>query len=85
MERIITYSVFAALLAAFVILVLDKTGIRAKVEMKAPKLIAEMFGCDFCLSFWTCVVISGVLLIATGFWGFLIVPMLGAVISRAVL
>lgn len=47
-----------ALLSAFFILLAGKTGVREKIVCKAPKLISELFSCDFCLSFWTSVVFA---------------------------
>lgn len=37
---------------SFVVILIGKLGIRDRVIEKAPKLISELFGCDFCLSFW---------------------------------
>ena len=47
-----------ALFATFVILLIDKVGYREKMQIRAPKLISEMFSCDFCLSWWTCLLFA---------------------------
>lgn len=43
--------IYIALAAAFVILLIGKLGIRDNIIAKAPKLISQLFDCDFCLSF----------------------------------
>lgn len=54
--------VIVALVAAFIILVLGKTGLRDKIRDYCDKVgipvVAEMLECDFCLSFWTCVFVA---------------------------
>ena len=59
-------AIVVALIAAFVILFLSKTGLRTKFRDYNDKLgiqlVADMLDCDFCLSFWTC------LLITTSLW-----------------
>lgn len=52
------YIILTAFLAAFIILFIDKIGLRDKIIQEAPKLISELFSCDFCLSFWTAVLIT---------------------------
>ena len=47
-----------SLLSSFAILLITKIGLRERAQIYAPRLLSEMFGCDFCLSFWTCAVFS---------------------------
>jgi len=55
-------TIIVALLAAFIILLLGKTGIRTKLRDFHDKIgihiVAEMLDCDFCLSFWMCFIIT---------------------------
>lgn len=55
-------AIVIALMAAFVILFLGKTGLRIKLRDYYDKIgisvLADMLDCDFCLSFWTCLVIA---------------------------
>ena len=55
-------AIVIALMAAFVILFLGKTGLRTKLRDYYDKIgisvLADMLDCDFCLSFWTCLVIA---------------------------
>lgn len=53
--------ILLGLSATFIILLITKWGIREKVQIYGPKLISDMFNCDFCLSFWICFVLSVIL------------------------
>lgn len=68
MSEILIQSVLVALIVAFIILFLGKTGAREYLRDYHDRIgatkAAEMFECDFCLSFWTC------LLVMLGFWLF---------------
>lgn len=54
--------IVVALIAAFIILFLGKTGLRTKLRDYYDKIgisiLADMLDCDFCLSFWTCLVVA---------------------------
>ena len=54
--------IIVALTAAFIILFLGKTGLRTKFrdwnDRIGIKVVASALDCDFCLSFWTCLVIA---------------------------
>lgn len=41
-------------IASFILLFMEKTGLRNYIINKSPILISKLFSCDFCLSFWTC-------------------------------
>ena len=77
-----------ALLAAFIVLFLNKTGMRTKLRDWNDKigisLTADMLDCDFCLSFWTCfcVVMAFLLL---GFEISMLVPFCATPITRYLL
>lgn len=58
MIEFVFITLIIALFATFVILLTERVGIREKVQIRAPKLIAELFSCDFCLSFWVCLLTS---------------------------
>lgn len=64
--EIVLLAIVIALFAAWIILLLGKTGLRERGQVKAPKLIAEMLSCDFCLSWWTCLLTSIVVAVVTG-------------------
>lgn len=54
-----------ALFSTFAILLTERLGYREKLQIRAPKLIAELFSCDFCLSFWVCLIWSVVFSVIT--------------------
>lgn len=62
-------TIIVALVAAFIILFLGKTELRTKLrdmcDMHDFKYIAKMLDCDFCFSFWTCLVISIITFVIT--------------------
>jgi hypothetical protein len=75
--------ILIALGASFIILLISKLGWREWVQTFGPKLISEMFGCSFCLSFWTCYLISIILFIFVNREGFtLLYPFLATPITR---
>ena len=74
--------IFLALLSAFSILLITKLGLRDKAIERSPKLISEMFNCDFCLSFWTNMLIALFLTIATGDLSTLAMPIFAAPLTR---
>lgn len=55
-----------ALVASWVVLFIGKTGIREYAIVHSPKFLSEMFGCDFCLSWWICFVLSVLSMVFTG-------------------
>ena len=67
---------------AFFILFLTKTGIRDRIVATAPKLISELFSCDFCLSWWTGLLLCIIMAIMSGDWAMLIAAACTAPIAR---
>ena len=55
-------AIIVALIATFIILFLNKTGLRIKFrdwnDKAGISIVADMLDCDFCLSFWTCLIIA---------------------------
>lgn len=81
----ITFLALAAVIAcfvAFVIILAGKIGLRDRVITTAPKLISELVGCDFCLSFWLSLLIAVILAIFVPDKTILLVPPVSAVIAR---
>lgn len=79
--------ILLALATAFVILFISKIGIRDRIIERAPKLISEMFGCDFCLSFWTAVAIAVIAWIFSPNLTFIVIlyPVFSAPLTRFIL
>lgn len=78
----LTHVIIIALISAFVILFITKVGLRDFAIERSPKLISEMFNCDFCLSFWTNVCIAFIVICYTGFLPFIAVPIFATPITR---
>lgn len=64
MTGFLAASITVALAACWLILWISKIGFREWMQVNAPKLVSEMFSCDFCLSWWTCLLLSICLAIA---------------------
>lgn len=77
--------ILIALIAAFSILFIGKTGIRDKIVEKAPKLLSMLFDCDYCLSFWTAMLMCVVMYFTTFDSSYLFVPILSTPITRFLL
>lgn len=85
MEEFIYYVVLVALLAAFVLTLLRKWGVVEWVQVHGNDFFAKMFNCDFCLSWWAGVVLSGLMYVVTGDPMFLGVPFCSTIITRNLL
>jgi len=62
-QQIIYLSVFVALIATFLLLLMGKWGTIEWVQVHGSKLFSDMFSCQFCLSFWISILITFLLLI----------------------
>lgn len=74
-----------ALVASWTILFMTKTGAREYIEVHAPRLVAEMFSCDFCLAWWLGVILSAALAIGIGEWIYLCCPFFSTTLTRRLL
>lgn len=85
MEHFIYNIIVVALIAAFVLTLLRKWGVIEWVQIHGNDFFSNMFNCDFCLSWWTCVLICFFALIFTGNPAFLGVPFCSTMITRVLL
>lgn len=74
--------IYIALVAAFAILLIGKLGIRDSIIARAPKLISQLFDCDFCLSFWVSVILAVILAIFFREMNILFIPIISTPITR---
>lgn len=74
--------IYIALAAAFAILLIGKLGIRDNIIAKAPKLISQLFDCDFCLSFWMSLILAVILAIFFREMNILFIPIISTPITR---
>ena len=78
-------TVTVALTAAFILSLLIKWEVVEWLQVHGCDLISRMANCDFCLSFWTCVAVSAVMLLITGAWWLVFVPAMATPITRRLL
>lgn len=78
----VSIAIIIACVSAFIILFAGKTGIRDEIIARAPKLISQMFGCDFCLSFWTSLILAIILAIFFGEMSIILIPIVSTPITR---
>lgn len=77
--------IYISLSAAFAILFAERLGIRDKIVAKAPKLISQLFECDFCLSFWTSLILAIILAIIFNEMSIIFIPIVSTPITRILL
>lgn len=83
-----SFAMFAFLLvaivscASFFVLFITKIGLRERIIATAPKLVSELFACDFCLSWWTGLFLSVVAAAVMSNWLVLAIAVIAAPITR---
>lgn len=58
MIQFICAAIIIALIACWVILFITKIGLREYLQVHSTKVISQMFSCDFCVSWWLCLLLS---------------------------
>ena len=74
--------IYIALAAAFAILLIGKLGVRDEIITRAPKLISQVFACDFCLSFWTSLILAIILAILFNEMSIILIPIISTPRTR---
>lgn len=82
MSELLVNSVVIGCVAAFFITLAKKWGIVEQMQVRGNDLISEMAHCDFCLSWWACVVLTIVYVFATGEVDMVYIPFIGTMVSR---
>lgn len=82
---IASYALVIAIVSAFIILLIDRIGLREFVVCRSPKVISRLFSCDFCLGFWVSVVLSAALSLAVGDASFMLIPIMSTPVTRILL
>lgn len=75
-------AILVGAISSFVILFITVSGIRDMVVTHAPKLISRLFECNFCLSFWTSLIVAISLVTYTGDSLYLVTPIIVSPILR---
>lgn len=66
MKEFLCAAIIIALITCWIVLFITKVGIREKIQVYSPKIISDLFSCDFCLCWWICLIISVVFSCVTG-------------------
>lgn len=75
-----------SLLAAWLILLLMKVGVIEWAQVNGSKLVSELASCHFCLSWWSCVVITLIIFVfVCGDVKVCLVPFMAAPITRQII
>lgn len=85
MVTFIIWVLVVATVAAFLLTLLKKWGVIEYVQVHGNNFFSKMFHCDFCLSFWTSVIISVTLFVFSGCADMLFIPFLSTCITRILL
>ena len=85
MMDFILFTIIIALFSCFVILFVEKIGYRELMQVRAPKLISELFSCDFCLSWWINLIITLVFCVIECEWYFICCAVAATPITRKLL
>lgn len=77
-------AVCVALAAAFVVLLMKKWGIAEWYQVHGGDFMSKLFSCDFCMSFWSAVVICAALAAVFNAPMMYFVPILSTPITRMI-
>lgn len=77
--------VLIALAVTFIIQFAEKRGYRDRAIDNTKGLLQEMLKCDFCLGFWTSLLLSIIVLAVLGNWWILFAPVFTTPIIRFLL
>lgn len=76
------YVAVISLIAAFIVLLIKKWGWAEWVQVHGDKVLSQLFSCDLCMSFWAAVLVSIIMVLATGNSALIFVPVLSTPITR---
>ena len=79
---LLVFSVEVALMAAFVVVLLEKWGIAEWMQVHGNGFVSQLFSCDFCMSWWASVIIATAGLLLFNDAAFLLAPALATPIAR---
>lgn len=77
--------VLVALMAAFIILLIDKIGVLKWIQINGNEFFNNLARCQFCVSFWMNTIISIVAFAITMDYVFLFIPIFSTPITRVFL
>ncbi len=85
MSELLVNSIVIGCLAAFFITLAKKWGVVEQLQVRGNDLVSEMAHCDFCMSWWACVVLTLAYIFITGDTSMVWMPFIGTMVSRRLL
>lgn len=80
--RLLAVAGFTSLLAAFLLLLAYKVGIVEWMQVHGSEKISKMAHCDFCMSWWLCVLLTIAIIAVTDDIYLLAVPFIATPLTR---
>ena len=71
-----------ALLAAFIVLLVKKWGWAEWMQVHGDEFTSRLFGCDLCMSFWACLLVSIGMAAVTEYSECIFIPLVSTPITR---
>lgn len=84
MSEVLSVVLMVSLLAAFMVLLVKKWGIAEWMQVHGCRMVSELFSCDLCMSFWACVIVSGMALMVTGEVICVVLPFMATPVTRMI-
>ena len=81
----LAWVLIVATVAAFFLSLLKKWGVIEYVQVHGNDFFCKMFNCNFCLSWWMCVVLSVIIAMIAGNFLILLTPFCSTVLTRILL
>lgn len=85
MITILLVAVMVACWSAFILLLLYKWGIVEWMQVHGSIIISKMAHCEFCLSWWLCLILTLIILSITGDVTLVTVPFIATPLARRIL
>ena len=82
MTQFICIVFLVALMASFLVLLLNKWGVVEWLQVHGDEWVSKMANCTFCLSFWVCFLLAVMVAVGTDNMLFLAVPFFACPITR---
>ena len=80
--RLLAVAGFTSLFASFLLLLAYKVGLVEWMQVHGSELVSKMAHCDFCTSWWLCVLLTIMILAVTGELYFFVVPFIATPLTR---
>lgn len=80
--RLLAVVGFVSLFAAFLVLLAHKVGLVEWMQVHGSDLVSKMAHCDFCMSWWCCVLLTVMVMAVTGEVYLAAVPFIATPLTR---